>query len=200
MKIGFIGLGIMGSRMAHNLLKQGAEVIVYNRTKSKADELITAGASWAETPQALAHANLIIAPPTAVQEVAFGDNGFVPHLSDGAVWVDCTTTNPMFVQEIATKTAEYNIGYVDAPVAGTKPHAQNGELTFVMGGDESHIEFARPYLEMMGSRIVHVGEVGKGTALKVVVNNLLATAMATFAESVTLGKALGLPEESQPHL
>ena len=200
MTIGFIGLGIMGSRMAHNLRQNDVPLMVHNRSRPKADDLLNAGATWANTPAEMAASTstvfTMLAHPDAVRSVAFGESGFLDQLAPGALWIDCTTTNPRFAREMAAAAAERNVRFLDAPVAGTKPHAANAELTFIVGGEADDLTEIRPYLEMMGNRIAHVGEVGMGISLKVVVNALLASAMATFAEAVALGRGLGLTEET----
>lgn len=198
MKIGFVGLGIMGSRMAANLLAGDVDLVVHNRTKDKAASLIEQGAVWAESLDAMAEVDIIftmLAHPKAVASMASGPDGFLEHLQPGALWVDCSTVNPGFSREMAAVAAARNIRFLDAPVAGTKPQAQNAELIFIVGGESDNLAECRPYLEMMGSKIVHVGGQGMGTSLKVVVNFLLASSMAAFAEGMALGQALGLSQE-----
>ncbi|MEM8862217.1 MAG: NAD(P)-dependent oxidoreductase [Chloroflexota bacterium] len=198
MKIGFIGLGIMGGRMAANLLKNGADLTIYNRTKAKASGLLEEGAKWAEDLSNMSEMDIVftmLAHPEAVTEMAIGANGFLNHLRPGKIWVDCSTVNPSFSRMMADEAAARNIKFIDAPVAGTKPQAQNGELVFITGGNAEDIETCRPFFEMMGSRVAHMGENGKGASLKVVVNLMLAQTMAAFAESVALGESLGISQE-----
>lgn len=200
MKIGFIGLGIMGSRMALNLQKAGHDLIVFNRSQDKADELVANGAIWADSPSAVIGQGVeilitMLAHPEAVKSYATGSQGFLPAMSDGMVWVDCSTVNPSFSKEMATLAREHHVMMLDAPVAGTKPQAANGELIFIVGGPAEAVEYATPLFEVMGSRVVHVGESGMGASLKVVVNGMLAISMAAFAEGVALGRSLGIPEE-----
>ena len=199
MKIGFIGLGIMGSRMAANLLKADVELVVHNRTQDKAAALLEQGAAWADSPDAMATADIIftmLAHPEAVADMALGPNGFLDHMQPNTLWVDCSTVNPSFAREMAAAAQARNIRYIDAPVAGTKPQAQNADLIFIVGGEASDLAEAKPYLERMGNRVVHVGKAGMGIALKVVVNNMLGASMAIFAESMALGEALGLSQET----
>lgn len=198
-KVGFIGLGIMGSRMAQNLLAQDVALIVYNRTPDKAMPLVEAGAKLAETPREAAAADIVftmVAHPEAVTDVALGPEGFLDHLAPGALWVDCSTVHPQFAREMAAAAAARQVHHVDAPAAGTKPQAANAELVFFVGGEDEDVARCRPYLQMMGRRVVHAGDHGMGTALKMVVNTLLGAAMAAFAESVKLGRALGLDQET----
>jgi 3-hydroxyisobutyrate dehydrogenase-like beta-hydroxyacid dehydrogenase len=198
MTVGFIGLGIMGSGMARNLLQHDVKLIVHNRTPEKAEPLLAQGAQWAETPRDVAPAEIVftmLAHPEAVQSMALGAGGFLDHLQPGTLWLDCSTVHPRFSREMAQEAAKRNIRFMDAPVAGTKPQAEGAQLIFFVGGRSEDLSICRPYLDLMGRNVVHVGEQGMGISLKVVINSLLAASMATFAESVALGQALGLSEE-----
>jgi len=199
MKIGFIGLGIMGSRMAGHLLEAGHTLTVHNRTKSKADDLVSKGATWAETPADTAQdVDILItmlAHPQAVEATALGDNGFLGVLGDGKLWIDCSTVNPSFSRQMAEQATAHHVRFLDAPVAGSKIQAQEGVLRFIVGGKVADVEEAKPLFEVMGSGTVHVGENGMGTSLKIVVNYLLASAMASFAEGMALGESLGISQE-----
>lgn len=199
MNIGFIGLGIMGSRMAKNLLKAGHRLAVYNRTQAKAEPLLAQGATWAESPAALAQQPVevlvtMLSTPEAVQTTALGDGGFLDHLAEGAIWVDCTTVNPSFSRLMASQAAERQVRFLDAPVAGTKAPAEKGELLFFVGGDEADVAACRPLFEAMGRGVVHLGDLGMGASLKMVFNSLLGQAMLAFSEAMALGQALGLGE------
>ncbi|OKO92197.1 2-hydroxy-3-oxopropionate reductase [Geobacillus proteiniphilus] len=198
--IGFIGLGIMGSRMAENLLDSGYSLVVYNRTKEKAEPLLRKGAKWANFPkQAAEQSNVIftmLANPQAVETMALGEQGFLPHLTPGNIWVDCSTVDPAFTRKMAAKCAERGIRFVDAPVAGSKLPAEKGELVFFVGGRQEDVDEIRPLLHVMGKAVYHLGENGKGTMMKLVVNLMLAEAMAAFSEAVSLGEALGFDKET----
>ncbi len=200
MKIGFIGTGIMGSRMAHNLLKNNYNLIVNNRTKEKAESLLKAGAGWADSPlDAGAEADIIftmLSNPEAVYEVSLGEEGFLSGMKKNSLWVDCSTVNPAFSREMAKKADEYQVRFMDAPVAGTKQPAEKGELIFFAGGNQKDFEEVKPLLEKMGKKIVHMGEYGKGTSMKMVVNLMLGVAMASFSEALVLGEALGFDKET----
>jgi len=199
MKIGFIGLGIMGSRMAANLQKAGHELVVHNRTKAKADDLVTGGAVWAGTPAAVAgQVELlftVLAHPEAVQAAALGEQGFLDSLPERALWVDCSTVNPSFSRRMAGEAAKRGLRFVDAPVAGTKQPAEKGELLFLAGGDEADVDACRPYFDVMGRAVLHLGRQGMGTSMKMVVNLMLAEAMIAFSEAMALGESLGIPRE-----
>jgi 3-hydroxyisobutyrate dehydrogenase/glyoxylate/succinic semialdehyde reductase len=199
MKIGFIGLGIMGSRMAANLLKHGHALVVYNRTADKAQELIALGAEWAASPAALAaQADIIftmLAHPAAVREAALGPDGFLSALGPQRLWVDCSTVDPAFSKEMAGQARALGVRFLDAPVTGSKGPAAGATLVFWVGGAAADLESCRQFLEGMGSRIVHCGGPGAGTSLKMVMNQLLGTGMAAFAEAMVLGEALALPRQ-----
>lgn len=200
MKVGFIGLGIMGSRMAANLLAEGYELVVWNRTVERVTPLVEKGALRAESPAALAAEVdvlfTMLAHPEAVQQTALGMNGFLDALPAGALWVDSSTVNPSFSREMAQAAVDRGVRFVDAPVAGTKGPAAEGALLFLAGGSEADVEECRPFFEIMGRKTVHVGDVSMGTSLKMVVNLLLAEAMLAFAEGMALGQALGIERDT----
>lgn len=200
MKIGFIGLGIMGGRMAANLQKAGHSLVVYNRTRDKADPLLSRGAVWAESPAALAAQVDIVftmlAHPAAVRQAALDRDGFLPSLERDLTWVDCSTVNPSFSIEMAGEAEAFGVRFLDAPVTGSKDPAEKAALSFWVGGAAADLEACRPLLECMGNRIVHCGGHGMGTSMKMVMNQLLGTAMAGFAEGMVLGEALGLSRKA----
>ncbi len=199
MKVGFVGLGIMGHSMAMNLIKNGYELTVYNRTKSKADALIKAGAKWADTPaQAAKDADIfftMLGDPIAVRETALGENGFLTSLKKNSLWVDCTTVNPSFSKEMNDKAKEKGIRFMDAPVTGTKTPAQKGELSFYVGGDEGDLKEVEPLLKVMGKAINYMGKAGMGSSIKIIFNLMLGVNMAAFSEAFTLGQKLGIAKE-----
>jgi 3-hydroxyisobutyrate dehydrogenase/glyoxylate/succinic semialdehyde reductase len=200
MKIGFIGLGIMGSRMAANLQQHGHALAVHNRTRQKAEPLLAGGAQWADSPAEVAADVEILftmlAHPEAVEEAALGKNGFFPHLPQGRLWVDCSTVNPSFSKRMAAAAQTRHVRFLDAPVMGSKEAAAGGKLIFWVGGDAADLEACRALLECMGSRVVHAGGQGTGASLKMVMNQLMGTTMAAFAESLALGQALGLSRKA----
>ncbi len=214
MKIAFIGLGIMGSRMAANILKANPELSVYNRSVSKAQELARNGARLASSPaEAAQGADVVftmLSTPDAVREAALGTaarasaaasggrdsaglaDGFLFRMKAGSLWVDCSTVNPAFSREMANAARERGIRFIDAPVAGSKLPAERGELLFFVGGEAGDLAEARPLLERMGKKIVHVGRAGAGTAMKMVVNLMLGQAMVAFSEAVAFAESIGL--------
>ena len=199
MKIGFIGLGLMGSRMAKNILKHGNSLYVYNRTKEKANSLIESGAVLASSiPELAMHSEVIItmlSEPGVVKETALGENGFLKHLKKHSVWIDCSTVNPSFSKAMAEESKKHEVRFLDAPVSGTILPAEKGELTFLIGGEKNDVEFCLPLFEAMGKKILHVGENGKGTSMKMVINLLLGQAMVAFSEGMLLGESLGISKE-----
>ncbi len=200
MKIGFIGLGIMGGRMAANLQKKGHELVVYNRTREKAGPLLSEGAVWANTPAEVARqVNIIftmLSKPDAVAETALlGKNGFLHHLPKNSLWVDCSTVNPSFSKLMANEAKQRGVRFLDAPVAGSKGPAEQGQLLFFVGGEKTDVDEVKPLLEAMGKAVVHVGGHGMGTAMKMVNNLILAGAMVGFSEAMVLGEALGISRD-----
>lgn len=199
MKVGFIGLGIMGSRMAAQLQRQGYELVVFNRTPAKAAPLINEGAVWADSPAAVGRQVellfTMLAHPEAVEATALGKDGFLDALPPNSLWVDCSTVNPSFSRRMAEAARVRQVRFLDAPVSGSKKQAGQAELLFMVGGAAADVESCQPLFEGMGSRVLHVGEHGLGTSLKLVVNLLLATSMAAFSEGMVLGQALGLSPE-----
>jgi 3-hydroxyisobutyrate dehydrogenase-like beta-hydroxyacid dehydrogenase len=196
MKIGFIGLGIMGSRMAANLQKHGNSLVVFNRTRAKAQPLLGPCGTFSDSPAKLAEqVDLLftmLAHPDAVEQATLGANGFLNHLRPDALWVDCSSVNPSFSKKMAAEAARREVHFVDAPVTGSAPAAADAKLIFWVGADPADLERIRPLLLCIGNKIVHAGGHGAGTSMKMVVNLLLGTGMAAFAEAMALGEGLGI--------
>ncbi|MEY2487762.1 MAG: 3-hydroxyisobutyrate dehydrogenase [Verrucomicrobiota bacterium] len=186
----------MGSRMAANLRKQGDDLVVFNRTRAKAQPLLEQGATFAESPAKLAEQVDILftmlAHPDAVEQTALGRDGFLSHLKPNAFWIDCSSVNPSFSKKMAAEAARRDIHFVDAPVTGSAPVAAEAKLVFWVGAEEGDLERIRPLLLHMGGKIIHVGGHGAGTSMKMVINLLLGTGMAAFAEAMVLGEGLGI--------
>jgi 3-hydroxyisobutyrate dehydrogenase/glyoxylate/succinic semialdehyde reductase len=200
MTIGFIGLGIMGSRMAANLQKGGHSMVVFNRTREKAEPLLAEGVRWADSPAELASQVEVVftmlAHPAAVEEASMGQAGFLSGLAPGRMWIDCSTVNPSFSRKMAAESQAHGIRFLGAPVSGSKDMAAAAKLTFLVGGEAGDLEACRPLLACIGSKIIHCGGQGMGASLKIVMNQLLGTVMAAFAEGLVLGESLGLSRES----
>lgn len=199
MKVGFIGLGIMGHAMANNLLKAGHELVIYNRTKDKAKDLILAGATWADSPR-LAAAQVttlfsMLATPEAVEETALGSKGFLAGLTRGSLWVDQSTVNPSFVKEMARTVEALGIRYVEAPVMGSRAPAETGQLTILAGGSPEDIAEVQPLLDLIGRKTIHLGAHGMAASMKLVVNMIMGASMLLFTEGFTLGEAQGIPRD-----
>jgi 3-hydroxyisobutyrate dehydrogenase-like beta-hydroxyacid dehydrogenase len=196
MNIGFIGLGIMGSRMAVNLSKAGHKLSVYNRTREKAQNILSRNIIWKDSPaQVGSESDVLItmlSAPDAVREMALGEKGFLHTLKKGSLWMDCSTVNPSFSREMAGLATEQDVHFLDAPVGGSRIPAEKGELIFFVGGEESDVRKCEPLFRAMGRKHLHLGGHGSGTSLKIVFNLLLGHAMTAFAEGMALGVSLGL--------
>lgn len=201
MKIGFIGLGIMGSRMAANLLKKGHELIVHNRTRDKAQPLLDQGAAWAGSPAEVAkQINIVftmLSKPDAVAEVALiGKHAFLGTLKPNSLWVDCSSVNPSFSKLMAIEAKERKVRFLDAPVAGSKGPADQAQLLFFVGGDSKDVDEAKPLLDCMGKAVYHIGGHGMGSAMKMVNNIMLGQAMVAFSEALVFGESLGITKQA----
>src|SRR3984893_1853246 len=196
MKIGIIGLGIMGILMAANLQNHVYSLALFNRTRAKADPLPAPLETFADSPAKLAGQVdvffTMLAHPDAVEQAALQADGFLNHLRPNALWVDCSSINPSFSKRMAAEAARRAVHFVDAPVTGSAPVAAEAKLTFWVGADVADLERIRPLLLCMGNKIVHTGGHGTGTSMKMVINLLLGTGMAAFAEAMALGEGLGL--------
>lgn len=199
MKVGFIGLGIMGSRMAANLQKAGYGLKVYNRTRGKAQQLLDNGAEWAATPkEAGRNVEILITMlenPDVVEKVATGKDGFLDAMAENSLWIDSSTVNPSFSKRMAEIARSKNIRFLDAPVSGSKKPAEEAQLLFLVGGETKDFEEAKPLFEKMGKDAVHIGENGKGSAMKIMINQLLGQGMLAFSESLNLGMAMGIDKK-----
>lgn len=199
MQIAFIGLGIMGSRMAANLLKKNKTLTVFNRSAEPIRKLVAQGAVAANSYRnAVNDADVVftmLAHPEVVEEVAFSKKGFLSAMKENAIWVDSSTVNPSFSQKSFLLAKACGIRFMDAPVSGTKPNAENADLAFIVGAEENDLTSVRPLLEYMGQKIIHVGKPGKGTAFKMLVNSLLAQSMLALSENILLGEKLGFPRD-----
>jgi len=199
MKIGFIGLGIMGSRMAENIAKAGYTLLVYNRTKSKTEELAFDNVVIKNSPALVAAESDIVftmlSTPDAVQEVALAEEGLISGMSKGNVWVDCSTVNPSFSKQMAELCDSLGFNFLDAPVAGSLIPAKKGELVFLVGGKKGVVKYCDPFFKIMGKKTIHVGENGMGSALKIVNNQIMGISMYGFVEGLILGESLGIEKE-----
>ncbi len=198
--IGFIGLGIMGSRMARNLQKAKYSLIVYNRTKEKANELVDNGATLANSIAEVAQNSDIVitmlSTPEIVMEIAQGENGLLQNMKSGTLWINSSTINPSAARQFGNLAKDAGVRYLDAPVAGTKGPAENGELLFLLGGNETDLKEASPLLDIMGKKTLHLGDVGTGSSMKMLINQLLGQQMVAFAEALSMGTQMGIVQET----
>jgi 3-hydroxyisobutyrate dehydrogenase len=188
-RVALLGIGTMGRGMAANLLKAGFPLTVYNRTREKAEPLAAQGATIANTPaEAAKGADVVIsilADDTASRAAWLGDNGALAAMSSGSTVVECGTLSPGWIAELHEKTKARGIGLVEAPVTGSRPQAEAGQLTFLCGTDEATLDKVRPVLEAMSKAVVLLGPAGSGGQLKLINNFLCAVQVASFAEALT---------------
>ena len=208
-KIGLIGLGLMGRPMGMNLLKAGHRLTVWNRTASRADELVAAGAILAKTPcEAAADADVLltmVSDPPALEEVLWGvgaggrgigpSDAALPALKSGSIYIDSSTVSPDMARKIAAACAEKGVRFLDAPVTGGDWGAKKGELVFMIGGDEQTLKAVEPILGVMGKRWFLLGPNGAGQTIKLAMNSILALEVQALSEALALVTAAGLSGE-----
>jgi 3-hydroxyisobutyrate dehydrogenase-like beta-hydroxyacid dehydrogenase len=201
--VGFIGLGLMGRPMSMNLLKAGFAVTVWNRTASRAEELVAAGAILAKTPRDVAAAAdfliTIVSDPPALEEVLWGKGGegagALSALKSGATYMDSSTVSPALARKIAAECGKRGVRFLDAPVTGGDWGAKKGELVFMIGGDAETVKEAEPIIGVMGKKWFHLGPNGAGQTIKLAMNAILALQVEALAEAVSLVTAAGLQPE-----
>jgi len=198
-RIGFVGLGTMGAAMAANLVRAGFPVVGWNRTPGRAPELADAGATFAETPAAVAAGSDIVVVCVSdtpdVEAVIFGPAGIAEGAREGTLIIDCSTIAPSGSWDFAARLRERGLAMVDAPVSGGSEGAQKATLTIFVGGDAADVERARPVLAAMGKTITHVGPIGAGQAVKAVNQVILAGTYLGVAEGIVLAIRAGLDVE-----
>lgn len=194
--VGLIGLGLMGKPMGRNLLKAGFPLVVWNRTKSKADDLVREGAKLAANPRELATQVdvliTIVSDPPALEEVMFGANGALDALKRGSLFIDSSTVSPELARREAAACGERGIGFLDAPVTGGTWGAEKGELVFMIGGTQEVFDRAKPLLEAMGKKFFLLGPNGAGQTVKLAMNLILALEVEALAEATALVTHAGL--------
>ncbi|EAE1530311.1 NAD(P)-dependent oxidoreductase [Listeria monocytogenes] len=195
-KIGFVGIGVMGSSMAGHLLEAGYEVLVYTRTKTKAEDLLDKGALWVETPGELANkVDILISMvgyPKDVEELYLGENGFLENLAVGTVAIDMTTSSPALAKKMAEFGREKGIGVLDAPVSGGDIGAKNGTLSIMVGGSEDVFLKVKPIFDILGSSVILQGDAGAGQHTKMVNQIAIASNMIGVTEAIIYAEAAGL--------
>ncbi|KAJ4838445.1 Glyoxylate/succinic semialdehyde reductase 2, chloroplastic [Turnera subulata] len=195
-RVGFLGLGIMGSPMAINLINAGCDVTVWNRTKSKCDPLTSLGAKYKPSPEEVAASCdvtfAMLADPESAVEVACGKHGAASGMGPGKGYVDVSTVDGGTSILISERIKASGGSFLEAPVSGSKKPAEDGQLIFLTAGDKSLYETAAPFLDIMGKSRFYLGDVGNGAAMKLVVNMIMGSMMATFAEGLLLSEKAGL--------
>ena len=194
--IGFIGLGIMGTPMAANLMKAGFRLTVWNRTSDKCNELTAMGAIKVSSPRQVVEASDItiamLADPAAAEAVCIGDDGVVAGIKPAKGYVDMSTVSPETSQALAMAVRNAGGLFLEAPVSGSKKPAEDGTLVILAAGDRDLFDQAQPALAAMGEKILFLGEVGQGARMKLVVNMVMGGMMAMFCEGLALGTKAGL--------
>lgn len=198
-KVGFIGLGIMGQGMAHNLLKAGFPLTVWNRTAGKIETLVEAGAQAASDPADVATRSdvivICVSDTPDVEEVVLGERGVIQGVKAGSLAIDCSTISPTVTQKIAATLAERGVGMLDAPISGGSEGAVQGTLSIMVGGESKDFERARPIFEAMGKKITHVGVSGAGQTVKLVNQILVVGNALAMCEALLFAQAGGVDLE-----
>ena len=192
MKIAFLGLGIMGRPMAANLVKAGHEVSVWNRSARQHIEGATTAVSPADAARDADIVWMSVADTAAVERLIFSSDGVEQSLREGMLIVDSSTISPSATVRFARRVAEKGVQWIDAPVTGSKIGAENGQLTFIVGGPAETVEALDPLFKAMGKNVIRVGDVGKGQAAKIAMNLQIALIYEGFAEGLTLATKLGV--------
>jgi 3-hydroxyisobutyrate dehydrogenase-like beta-hydroxyacid dehydrogenase len=195
--VGFIGLGIMGSRQAASLRREGFDLTVFNRTRERAEAWAAEhGGHVAGSPKDVAERSdvviTMVVDGAQVEQMLLGEDGAVGGAKPGTLFVDMSTIGPVDARRIGGVLAERGHGFVDAPVTGSAPKAEDGTLTIMAGGSDADVKRAMPLLEAMGEIIVHVGEVGTGQQVKVLSNAVSAVNCATLAQALVVGRRAGV--------
>ena len=202
-RVGLIGLGLMGRPMGMNLLKAGHKLAVWNRTPGRANELVAAGAVLAKTPYEAAEASefllTIVSDPPALESVLWGqegkNDGALAGLRAGSIYVDSSTISPSLVGRVAAACRQRGVAFLDAPVTGGDWGAREGNLVFMIGGDDETLRGAEPILGVMGKKWFHLGPSGAGQTMKLAMNAILALEVAAMAEALALVTRAGLRGE-----
>ena len=197
--LGYVGLGVMGSRMVDRLLAKGHSVTGYNRTKAKAQWLIDKGMKWADSPRQVAAAADItfsmVTNSEALQDIADGPNGVIAGLAAGKLWVDMSTVSPAVNRALVARVRAKGADMLDAPVSGSVITLEQGKLTMMVGGSKESFERVKPILLDIGPKATYVGDNGLALAMKIATNLSLAVQMLAFSEGVLLAEKSGISRE-----
>lgn len=198
--LGFVGLGVMGSRMVNRLLDKGHAVTGYNRTRAKAQWLIDRGMKWADSPCAVAAAADVtlsmVTNSAALQEIADGPNGIIAGLGAGKIWIEMSTVSPETSKALASRVRDKGADMLDAPVSGSVITLEQGKLSVMVGGHAETFERAKPILLDLGPKVTYVGGNGQALVMKIATNLNLATQMLAFSEAVLLAEKNGIKRET----
>jgi 3-hydroxyisobutyrate dehydrogenase-like beta-hydroxyacid dehydrogenase len=195
--VGFIGLGIMGARMAASLRRAGHELTVWNRTRATAERWAAEhGAAVADGPAEVATASEVVITMVvdgpAVEAVLVGPDGVIEGARPGLLCIDCSTIAPTQTRQVGARLADAQVALLDAPVTGSAPRAQDGTLTIMVGGERADFERALPLLQVMGRLIVHVGPLGQGEMLKLINNSVAAANASVVGQALLVATATGV--------
>lgn len=200
MRVGLVGLGTMGGRMAQRLLTVGYSVTGYNRTPAKAQWLVEAGLELRGTPREVAESSdlvlSMVSDTAALRQVALGPAGILAGLSPGEIYVDMSTVAPAISRDLAAQASARGAAMLDAPVSGSVRTLDAGRLSIMAGGDAATLRRARPVLEAIGSKITHVGGNGHASLMKLAINLSLMVQMTAFSEGILLAERGGIPRET----
>src|SRR5450755_4879112 len=198
-KVGFIGLGVMGSQMVNRLLSKGHTVTGYNRTRTKAQWLVEKGMHWADSPRAVAASSdftfAMVTNSAAIQAVTEGHDGLLDGLTAGKTFIDMSTVSPTVSRTLAAKVRALGADMVDSPVSGSVITLQEGKLSVMVGGKKETFEKVKPLLLDIGPKVTHVGDNGLALSMKIAINLSLAVQMLAFSEGVLLAEKSGIPRE-----
>lgn len=199
MKIGFIGLGIMGKPMSKNLIKAGYELVVCDIVAAAVDEVVAAGATAAATPKSVAEQTDVIITmlPNSphVRQVVLGENGVIEGAKKGTIVIDTSSIAPLVSQEVAGKLAEAGIDMIDAPVSGGEPKAIDGTLSIMVGGKKELFDKCYPILKTVAASVVHTGDIGAGNVTKLANQIIVALNIAAMSEALVLASKVGVKPE-----
>ena len=198
-KLGFIGLGIMGSRIVKRLLTAGYQVAGYNRTRAKAESLINDGMQWCSTPREVAqNADItfsMVSDTAALSSITNGLDGVLAGLSAGKIYVDMSTVSPRLIRDLAKRVAATGAEMIEAPVSGSVSAVEAGTLVIFAGGEAETLERVRPVFEKLSQKIIHMGSSGKGISTKIAINLSLIVQLVALFEGVLLAERSGVPRE-----
>lgn len=197
--LGFVGLGVMGGRIAARLLDAGHDVSGYNRTKSKASWLVERGLRLLDTPREVAAASEVVftmvTDTAALLAVTEGDDGILAGLGPGKVYVDMSTVSPRLARELAASAAGTGAAMLDAPVSGSVSTLEKGQLSIMVGGEAEVLERVRPILEVIGPKVIHIGANGQAVLMKTAINLNLAVQLTAFSEGLLIAEKGGIPRD-----